>query len=65
MVEQVFYQLDHFNFGVSAALTGSLLWEKEARALMGLQSKDAQPLPGAFQELAYLILTKAPWGGYC
>lgn len=60
MVEQVFYQLDHFNFGVSAELTGNLLQDEEASALVGLQNKDAQHLPGAFQELAYLILTKAP-----
>lgn len=58
--EQVFHQLDHFNFGVLAALTGDLLQDKETSLLGGCQSEDDQLSPGAFQELASLSLTKAP-----
>lgn len=60
MGEQVFHQLDHFNFGVLAAQTGKVLQDKETSVLVGRRSKEAQHLPGAFQELAYFILTKAP-----
>lgn len=60
MGEQVFDQLDHFNFGVLAALTGKVLQDKETSVLVGRRSKEAQHPPGAFQELAYFILTKAP-----
>lgn len=55
--EQVFHQLDHFNFGV---LTGDLLQDKETGLLVGCQSEGDQPSPGAFQEPASLSLTKAP-----
>lgn len=32
--EQVFHQLDHFNFGVSAAFTGNLLRDKEISVMV-------------------------------
>lgn len=62
--EQVFHQLDHFNFGVSAALPRDLQ-DRETGVLVGRQSKGDQHPPGAFQEPAYLMPTKCVWGGYC
>lgn len=48
MFEQVFYELGHFNFGVSDVLARNLLQDKEASVLVGRQSEDNPHPPGAF-----------------